>query len=111
MMARDNGNLERAKKRVRELKGYYRHIFIFLLVNGVLLVVRMGVLNGMMPDGFPNEPFFYDWIIGNIAIWGLILLVHTLLVFRHKLTFFKKWEERQIQKYMEEERDQVDKFK
>lgn len=110
-MAVDKSNLERAKNRVNELKGYYRHIFIFVFVNALLLVVRMGVLNRLVPDGFPNEPYFYDWIIGNIAIWGLILIVHTVLVYRHKFTFFKKWEERQIQKYMEEERDQVDKFK
>lgn len=110
-MTRNTVNLERAKKRVKELKGYYRHVVVFILVNGFLLVLRLGMLNGMLPDGFPTESYFYDWIFGNLAIWGLILFVHTILVFRHKFTLFKNWEERQIQKYMQEERDQVDKFK
>jgi len=102
---------ETAEKRVKELKGYYSHIAIFVIVNGILYLLKTGVLTSLLPEAFPKESYYYDWINSNILIWGLILVVHTLILFRHKFTFFKKWEERQIQKYMDEDRNKVDKYK
>lgn len=102
---------EAAKKRVKELKGYYRHIMIFVVVNGFLYLLKIGAMNSLLPDAFPKEPYFYDWINANIVIWGLILVAHTLIIFRDKFTFVKKWEERQIQKYMDEDGEQTNKYK
>ncbi|GLU44322.1 2TM domain-containing protein [Allomuricauda sp. NBRC 101325] len=104
-MSTQNKNLEAAKKRVKELQGYYRHILIFVLVNGFLLLLQSGVLFKVMPDWFPTETYYFDWVNSNILFWGLILVVHTLVVFRHKFPFLKKWEERQIQKYMQEDEE------
>ncbi len=104
-MSSQNTNLEAAKKRVKELKGYYRHILIFVLVNGFLLLLKSGILFKVMPEWFPTESYYYDWINGNILIWVMILVLHTLLLFRHKFPFLKKWEERQIQKYMQEDEE------
>ncbi len=100
---------EAAKKRVQELKGYYSHITIFVIVNGILYLLKTGMLTSLLPEAFPKESYYYDWINSNILIWTLILIVHTLIVFRDKFTFFKKWEERQIKKYMEEDEGKVDK--
>ena len=102
---------EAAEKRVQELKGYYRHIFIFIVVNGFLYLLKTGVLNSLVPETFPKESYYYDWINANILIWAVILIVHTLILQRHKFTFFKRWEERQIKKYMEDDRNKVDKYK
>ena len=100
-----------AEKRVKELKGYYRHIVVFIVVNGLLYLLQTGILTSLLPDAFPKESYYYEWITTNILIWALILVVHTLILFRHKVTFFKKWEERQIQKYMDEDRSHIDKYK
>jgi len=102
---------ERAAKRVKELKGFYRHLKIFVIVNGVLFLLKSGILHSTLPDGFPTEPYYYDWINANLLIWGVILLVHALYTFRYKLTFLKKWEERQIQKYMEEDQSETNDYK
>ncbi len=111
MEANRNLARENAEKRVKELKGYYSHIIIFVIVNGMLYLLQTGVLNSFLPEAFPKESYYYDWITSNILIWGLILLVHTLILLRHKFTFFKKWEDRQIQKYIDEDRSKVDKYK
>lgn len=103
-MKEKNISLETAKKRVKELKGYYRHIMIFVVVNGILVLLKTGELTSLMPAAFPKKMYYYDWVNANILIWAVILLVHTLIIFRHKITFFKKWEERQIQKYMDEDK-------
>ncbi|MBW8243935.1 2TM domain-containing protein [Muricauda oceani] len=102
---------QNAEKRVKELKGYYRHIIVFIVINGFLYLLKVGALNSFLPDTFPRESYYYDWINANILIWAVILVVHTLILQRHKFTFFKKWEERQIQKYMDEDRGKVDKYK
>ena len=102
---------ERAAKRVKELKSLYRHLQIFLLVNGVLYLLKSGVLNPLMPEGFPTEHYYFDWVDSNVFIWGLILAVHALYTFRNRIPFLQKWEEHQIQKYMEREDEEMDKFK
>ncbi|WP_421812263.1 2TM domain-containing protein [Flagellimonas sp.] len=109
MMTNKQTAREAAKKRVQELKGYYSHITIFVIVNVILYLLKTGMLTSLLPEAFPKESYYYDWINSNILIWTLILIVHTLIVFRDKFTFFKKWEERQIKKYMEEDEGKVDK--
>jgi hypothetical protein len=111
IMAQNQTSLEKANKRIKELKGFYRHILIFIVVNGFLSLLQSGVLHPFMPEGFPTEPYYFDWVNANIATWALILLVHAIIVYRWKFPFFKKWEERQIQKYMEEDRKEMDRFK
>lgn len=100
---------EAAKKRVQELKGYYSHITIFVIVNVILYLLKTGMLTSLLPEAFPKESYYYDWINSNILIWTLILIVHTLIVFRDKFTFVKKWEQRQIQKYMDEDNGETHK--
>ncbi|MCR9229035.1 MAG: 2TM domain-containing protein [Flavobacteriaceae bacterium] len=104
MMTNKHIARENAKRRVKELKGYYSHIVVFIIINGILYLLKTGVLNSLLPETFPKESHYYDWINGNILIWTVILAVHTLIILRHKFTFFKRWEVRQIQKYMDEDR-------
>lgn len=110
-MGQSGTSLEKANRRIKELKGFYRHILIFIVVNGFLFLLQSGALHPFLPEGFPAEPYYFDWVNANIATWGLILFVHAIIVYRWKFSFFKKWEERQIQKYMEEDRKEMDRFK
>jgi len=100
---------KKAQKRVKELKGFYNHLKIFVIVNALLYLIKSGVLNSWMPKGFPTESYYFDWVHTNFIIWGLMILAHALILYRHKLPFLKKWEEKQIQKYMEKDREEIDK--
>ena len=111
MMGKEYKTKKNALKRVKEIKGYYRHIIVFIVINGFLYLLKIGALNSFLPDNFPRESYYYDWINANIFIWAVILVIHTLILQRHRFTFFKKWEERQIQKYMDEDRSEVNKYK
>ena len=42
----DDEKLERAKKRVEEIKGFYTHLLIYILVNLFLFIANAGVLSG-----------------------------------------------------------------
>lgn len=102
---------ELAKKRVAEIKGFFRHLKIFLVVNGGLFILKKGWLLPLLPDGFPQETYYFEWVDLHIVIWGIILAVHGITLYRHKITFLKKWEDRQIKKYMDEERTESRKYK
>lgn len=98
----DQGKLERAEKRVKDIKGFYTHLMIYLVVNLVLLFIQLVQFNFEFGDfyitvfGYLSTPFF----------WGIGLLFHGLYVFQHKLKFFKNWEERKIREYMDKDEEE-----
>lgn len=107
METTDNNKYEAAKKQVEEIKGFYTHLTVYILVNLFLLLAQLGIFRGNFnPEGpiwtYFTTPFF----------WGIGLLFHGLYVFKHKLSFLKSWEERKIKEYMEkEEKEFNEKFK
>lgn len=101
---------QKAQKRVKELKGFYRHLRIFVIVNTLIYLVKSGVFNTWMPKGFPKESYYFDWVHINFIIWGLMIFSHALIINRHKLPFLKTWEEKQIQKYIEKDKEETEKY-
>ena len=106
--------LKRAKKRVKELKDFYGHLKAFIIVNVLLLLVRGGFLDYIFEQNQAIDTGFLDWINYNFiltpVLWGIGLIIHGLVVYRHKFTFLKKWEENQIRKYIEEDKRNSDKY-
>ncbi|MEM1256999.1 MAG: 2TM domain-containing protein [Bacteroidota bacterium] len=102
---------ELAKKRVAEYKGFFRHLKVFIFINGLFYLFKTGWLESIMPEGFPQEAYYFDWVDLNVIIWGVILIVHGLTLYRHRLTFLKKWEDRQIRKYMDQDREETKKYR
>jgi hypothetical protein len=81
---------ERARKRAKELKGFYTHAIAYVLVNIGLLVINLLVGGGW---------WFYWPLIG----WGIGLGVHALSVFGFSGAFGQDWEERKTRQLMEDE--------
>lgn len=80
---------ERAKKRVKAVKGFYIHALVFVLViilNVALLVYK---------DKFSIEKFY------GFGLWLVGLSVHGLSVFLPNFVLGKDWEERKIREIME----------
>jgi len=52
---------------------------------------------------------FVQWIDWNILIvplfWGIGLLFHAAKVFQYKFSFIKNWEEKQLKKFMREDKN------
>lgn len=106
----DSYKYEKAKKRVKELKGFYNHLKVFIIINGIFYLLKSGWLTQFMPEGFPTETYYFDWINSNVIIWGIILAVHAVIISWHKIPFLKNWEERKIQKFMDQEREESEKY-
>lgn len=96
---------KRAKKRVDELKGFYIHLLVYLIINTFIIAV-------MFMSQADKANFSLHWYNFSTAIfWGLGLLIHALVTFRLNPFFGKSWENRMIQKYMDEDRKESERFK
>ncbi|TAI49222.1 2TM domain-containing protein [Flagellimonas allohymeniacidonis] len=95
---------ERAKKRVKCIKGFYTHLSVYIVINLVLIFIKLYFLGHLRPNGW-NEINLFDWAYADLIItpvvWGIGLLIHGIKVFYFQFGLVRRWEERQIRKIME----------
>ncbi len=84
-----------AKKRVKELKGFYWHAFWYVAVN--IFIITMVAVNSN------NEDFWHFGTFTTAFFWGIGLGFHALNIFGKNALFSKYWEERKIKEYMDKE--------
>lgn len=82
---------ERAKKRVDELKGFYSHLAIFILINVILILINLFTSPGI---------WWFYWVT---IFWGIGLIFHAASAFGRGRFFSRDWEEKKIQQYIDEE--------
>ncbi|MFY0604114.1 MAG: 2TM domain-containing protein [Flavobacteriaceae bacterium] len=105
MSAVDNNKEDRkyirARKRVDELKKYYKHLTAYILVN--ILITSFQIVNDVRDGDSINEAIFESNSYSLWLWWGIGLAFHTYKVFGANLLFMNKdWEDRKIKKYMDE---------
>ena len=85
----NTAKLERAKRRVAALKGFYVHLAVFTLVLAGLLVVDVA-----------TGP---DWWMQWVALgWGIGVIAHALAVFGQGSRLIADWEARKLQQLMQQ---------
>ncbi|MCG3165790.1 MAG: hypothetical protein POELPBGB_01565 [Bacteroidia bacterium] len=89
-MENETEKYRRARKRAKELKGFYSHLATFVVIN--IFMIAVNLLTN------PNELWFYWPLFG----WGFGLFWHFCGVFVFN-QFGKDWEERKIKELMEKE--------
>ena len=90
-----------AKKRIKEIKDYYRHLASYIIVNiFISIVIIVGRMNGGGESLIEVLDFktFSVWIF-----WGIGMFFHTIGVFGVGIKFGKNWEERKIREYMDKD--------
>lgn len=85
----------RAKKRVKQIQGFYWHLFWYLAVNIFILIM---VYRGS------GENFFNFGTFSTAFFWGIGLAAHWASVFGRNLIFGKNWEERKIKEFMDKDK-------
>ena len=90
-----------AKKRVKQVKGFYVHALVFVLVNA--FIIMMKVINGQHVAG---EPQIKISQFLTIIIWGVGLVAHGLSVFLPNFILGKNWEEKKIRELMDKDKKQ-----
>ena len=87
--------LEIAKKRVKDLKGFYSHLMVYILVNVFLIALKFSNLE-------TSETFFCFQTFSTALFWGIGLLAHALSVFVKDFWFGRDWETKKIAKIMQQ---------
>lgn len=83
---------QRAKKRVRALRGFYVHFGVYVLVNLFLFLLNIVIS--------PAHLWFFLPLLG----WGIGVIAHALSVFGSGRLFGADWEEKKIREIMEKEK-------
>ena len=99
----------RVKEKIKELKGFYKHLTAYLMVN---MFISMTIILSKINIGDTFGEVF--WSFETYAVWffwGIGLASHAVKVFSYNPFFNKQWEERQLQKFMEEDKQQSEKYK
>jgi len=95
----ENSKYNRAKKKVDDIKGFYSHLTVYIVINLLLLALKLNIFEGGLVDiNVPNWSYFT-----TPFFWGIGLFFHGLWVFGHSLKSIKKWEERKIEEFMQED--------
>ena len=106
-MKKTNNSYEKARAQVKRIKGFYNHLFIYILFL-VLWFVFAGKFFGFIGASIGDaDDGFFEWANINLwlnpLIWGVIVLVHGAFVFGSRLSLLRNWEERKLQEFMDEE--------
>ena len=81
----------RAKKRVENLKAFYIHLTVYILVNLMLFFINISSDSSKL------------WFLYPLGGWGIGIVIHGLTTFPFGI-FGKEWEERKIKEYMEKDK-------
>ena len=84
----------RAKERVEEIKGFYIHLMVYIVVNGFLVAINYMTFWG------------YKWFIWPLLGWGIGLLIHFAATFIFEGFLGHDWEDRKIKQIMEKKKRQ-----
>ncbi|RPD92995.1 hypothetical protein EGM88_13650 [Aureibaculum marinum] len=100
-----------ARKRVKELKGFYWHLAIYVLINLFITINKVisNYYNGQSEswsEAIWNFDTFSVWIF-----WGVGIAFHAINIFGYPLILGKDWEECKIKKLMEKEEEQSKLFR
>jgi cell division protein FtsW (lipid II flippase) len=84
----EEANMIVAKMRIEEIKSFYVHAGIYVVVN--ILLILINVLS-------EDEVW---WSLWTVLGWGLGLLIHSMCVFGPVSMIMMKWEQRKIAQLM-----------
>ncbi|WP_264559205.1 2TM domain-containing protein [Flavobacterium sp. N2270] len=90
---------QKVKKQVQELKEFYRHLLIYVIIMAVIIFINLK---------YTPEVLWFFWTLFG---WGIGLFFHAMKVFNFFPFFDKEWEEKKIKEFMEEEKLNKNKFK
>jgi hypothetical protein len=88
----EQARYERARRHVREIRGFYLHAIVFVAVNALLHIIN-----------FVTAPGVY-WAFWPLLGWGIGLAAHGLVTYRWAPFLGHDWEERKIRELMDRDR-------
>lgn len=89
----------RAQKRVEQIKQFYKHLLVYVIIN--LLVIGRRIYKDIVYRDESVIEAFLDIDNYNLFFWwGIVVVLHGVNVFGRQRIFSKDWEDRKIKEYM-----------
>lgn len=85
-------DMARARRRVRELRGFYMHVAIYTVVIGGIALINWLTSPGTW------------WVVWPMVGWGIGLGAHAVAVFFESSILGPEWEERKAREMLEKAR-------
>ncbi|WP_188371226.1 2TM domain-containing protein [Muriicola marianensis] len=101
----EDEKFKKAKKKVEELKGFYIHLSVYIVINSFIL------LNLLIRSWDGSEHFWQFGTFFTPFFWGIGLAFHGFKVFDYNPILGKKWEEKQIKKFIEKDKRDASKYR
>ncbi|MFT5750663.1 MAG: cytochrome c biogenesis protein CcdA [Flavobacteriales bacterium] len=96
---------ENAQARVRQKKRLYHHLVLF--VAGAILLIIINLVLGIGKD---FTLFNQDWSVWAILLWVFFFLVHFINVFILNRFMGNVWEQAQIDKLVQKQKNRISKL-
>ena len=91
----------KAKDKVEKLKRFYTHLTSYVVINSVITTVK--IMHNLKNGETLSEAFFDFATVITWLLWGIAIALHAFSVFGIPLILGDDWEERKIEKYMNDE--------
>lgn len=88
-MTTEDSRYQRAREKVRRLRGFYIHIAAYILVNLLLFAINEIATPEVL------------WFVWPLLGWGIGLGIHAAWVFGSVRVFGPEWEEKKIKEILE----------
>ncbi|NNF85799.1 MAG: Pr2TM family membrane protein [Winogradskyella sp.] len=98
--------IKTAQKRIRQKKRLYIHFVIFL-IGAVFLILA----NTVLGIGKDFQIFKIDWFVFAIGLWLFFFIYHLFNVFVTHKFMGKDWEEKQLAKLVNKQKDKIEELK
>ena len=91
----------KAKERVEEIKKFYKHLAVYILIN--LFFIGRRIYKDIVYRDESILDAFLDINNYNLFFWwGVAVFIHGFSVLGKDKLFSKNWEERKIKEYMKQ---------
>ena len=84
----------KATKRMKQLKGFYIHLFIYIVLNLLHFIKEL----------YEKQNYDINENFGSI-LWGVVVLIHAATVYLPNLALGSDWEENKIKELMDKDKN------
>ena len=107
----DNDAHARARARVRQLKAFYLHAAIYVVVMLGLLAINAATRDGAHDMMFNGSRFHSDggdwWVIWPALVWGIAVAIHAVVVLIGGVDRVDDWEQRKVDDLVRREKERT----
>ncbi|CAL2083993.1 2TM domain-containing protein [Tenacibaculum sp. 190524A05c] len=87
-----------AKKRVEDLKKFYKHLTVYVAINLVISILK---ISRNLSNGETLEEAIYDFNTYAVWLfWGIAIVIQAFKLFGLNSILGRDWEEKQIEKHI-----------